>query len=314
LLIACGGEAVTPPDTMTPMLPPMMPPDMQPDPMPSIDCTNAPAAGQVSGDVSGFWTGRVELTGPATVPAGEKLEICPGTVIAPSQTAKLIVKGELAVSGTREAMVTFEEIRWGGIDVEGKLTGGYFTMTGAGVCITGRTTSEIDLVATMLLGCGQGFALANGARLDRMTVLGGSSLYITGGILTMVDSTVDFRHPNQSPDCMVWAGGGANFDHVHVTGCHCPLHMGRGDMGIQITNSILDGGAVPFMIANTSGVFTGNNVIGGSPQLMDIGGNISIDAGGNYWGGGAALVSGARSQYSNLDDYAATPIEGAGPR
>jgi hypothetical protein len=130
----------------------------------------------------------------------------------------------------------------------------------------------------------------------------------------MIDSTVDFRHPTQGPDCMVWAGGGANFDHVRVTGCHCPLHMSRGNEGIQITNSVLDAAAVPFMIANTSGVFNSNNIIGGSPQLMDVGGNISIDAGGNYWGGGAAITSGSISQYRNIENFSTTPIEGAGPR
>jgi hypothetical protein len=90
--------------------------------------------------------------------------------------------------------------------------------------------------------------------------------------------------------------------------------MGRAADGIQITNSVLDGAAVPFMIANTSGVFNGNNIIGGSPQLMDIGGNISIDAGGNYWGGGPASTTGQSSQYANISDFSSTPIEGAGPR
>jgi hypothetical protein len=292
----------------------MMPPDMQPDPTPSMDCSNATQGGSFSGEVEGYWAGSVALTGEAIVAAGKKLEICPGTVIAPVATAKLIVRGELAISGTREAMVTFEETSWGGIDVEGKLSGGYMTISMANVGVSGKAGSEIDLVATNLLGCRQGFNLANGARFDRVTVLGGASVYMTGGILTMVDSTVDFRHPTQGPDCMVWSGGGANFDHVRVAGCHCPLHMNRGNEGIQITNSVLEGAAVPFMIANTSGIFNNNNVLGGSPQLMDIGGSIAIDAGNNYWGGGPAQSTGPASQYANIGNYSITPIEGAGPR
>jgi hypothetical protein len=310
LVFACGG---TPP-----ILPPEMvdttPPPMQPDPTPSNDCASQPAGQtiQATGQVSGFWAGRVEMSGDVTIAAGQKLEICPGTTIAPAPASKLIVQGELAISGSREAMVTFDEVAWAGIVVDGKLSGGYLSMTMATVCIKGNAGSQIDLVAAMLTGCGQGFALENGARFDRVNVLGGSSVYIRGGILTMVDSIVDFRHPSQGPDCMVFSGGGMNLDHVRIAGCHCPIHLGSAPEGTSITNSLIEDAAVPMMISRTSGIFNGNNVIGGSPQLMDIGGGIALDAGGNYWGGGPANTTG--SGYTNLDDYSTTPIAGAGPR
>ena len=309
LLFACGAETIKPPDEVM-----MMPPDMQPDPMPSNDCASQPAGQtiQATGEVSGFWSGRVEMSGDVTIASGQKLEICPGTTIGPAASSRLIVKGELAISGSRESMVTFDTASWGGIQIEGKLTGGYVSMSGAGVCINGKAGSQIELVAGMLNGCGQGFSLENGARFDRVTVLGGSSVYVRGGLLTMIDSTVDLRHPLQGPDGMVFSAGGVNFDHVRIAGCHCPIHMGRAPEGTSITNSVFDGGSVPVMIANTSGIFTGNNVNGGSPQLMDIGGNIALDAGGNYWGGGRAITTG--SGYTNLDDFSTTPIEGAGPR
>ncbi len=314
LVFACGGGVE---NTPPPPVQEMMPPEMMPDPMPSNDCSSQDASQtiQATGEVKGFWAGTVQLTGETTVVAGDTLEICPGTVIVPSADAKLIVQGELLISGTKEGMVSFGESPWTGIQIEGKISGGYFTMGAANVCIDGKVGSDIDLVAGMLLGCRQGFSVANGAHFDRMTILGGSSVYIRGGTLTMVDSVVDLRHPGASPDCVVWAGGGANLDHVRFTGCHCPIHMGRAELGITLTNSILDNGAVPIMIANASGTVTGNNIVGGSPQLLDIGGGIAVDFGGNYWGGGPSRASsGNLGQFANLSDYAATPFDGAGPR
>jgi hypothetical protein len=335
LAAACGGgdPGITPPAN-PPVNPPVNPPTNPPP-------TGAPDAGMAGepdasmnvedagmnqgptivqgGDVSGQWSGEVEVQGNVTVPAGQTLEILSGAIVRFTGNFALEVAGTLTLSGT-SAVITFEGLgAWTGIRVAngGTLSGTGLAISNAQTCLQGQVGSTIDLSNSMFLECnGNGvMRLANGGRFRGINVLGGSTLSITGGVFDIEDSTIDFRFGEQAPDCTDWAGGTAIINHVRFTGCHCPLHFNRTDSPVMVTNSIFDNGANAVMIARTQGTFFHNHFITSSAEMLDIGGMISADIGGNYWGGGAPVVaSGNQSQFSNRDQYETQPIPGVGPR
>jgi hypothetical protein len=115
------------------------------------------------------------------------------------------------------------------------------------------------------------------------------------------------------PDCTSIGGGTVKLDHVQITGCHCPIHINQA-LSAEVTNSVLDGAAVPVMLARVDALFVGNDIVG-EPGMQDVGSGITAEIGGNYWGGGPPTVSSADlAQFTGSDDWSDTPIPGAGPR
>jgi hypothetical protein len=142
---------------------------------------------------------------------------------------------------------------------------------------------------------------------------GGQILVEDGGALDLADSEADLMNPGGSPDCTSINGGTVTLDHVRFHGCHCPIHINRAGT-TTITNSVLDEAAVPVMLAQLDAVFTGNDFVGGT-SMQDVGGGITADVAGNYWGGDAPdIQTGDPSQFTGTDDWSPDPIPGAGPR
>lgn len=270
-----------------------------------------------AGNVNGTWSGEVRVEGDITIATGDTLEISGGTHVLITGNYGLSISGTLQLNGTGNMIEFASSGSWKGITVSngGTLTGEGLTMSTARTCITGTMGSSIDLSASVLTDCGVGLSLANGGHFSRLTIIGGNTNTFTGGTLDMSDSTIDFRAGVNGPDCTDWNGGTAILDHVHFTGCHCPLHFNFTSSAITVTNSILDNGANAVMIARSNATFTNNNLETQQIEMLDIGGGINADIGGNYWGGGAPVV-GTRNmaQFTNADNYSMTPIDGAGPR
>jgi hypothetical protein len=309
-IAACGGEPIVVPAVVEEVPDVMTPPDF------SVECAHQPGDQTIRafGDVTGLWSGRVEVTGEVTVPADARLDVCPGTVIA--ATGKIVVEGMLVFHGTQVAKVIFEDLEWDGLDVRGIITGSYVVLTGAEICMNGGPEAEIDLAYATFDGCFQAFRVKNGARFDHLTIRNGTlGPYMEGGMVTMVDTLIDLYHDLYPPDCTYWLGGGGDLDHVHFTGCHTPLHVLRAPDGFRVTHSIFDGASLPVNVAETHGSITHSHILFGAPQLLDGGGKLDLDVSGNYWGGNEPRVATHQpSQFKGLDNFFWEPLEDVGPR
>lgn len=274
-----------------------------------------------AGDVSGSWCGAIHVTGAVTVPTGETLTVCAGSIIRFDATAELTVQGTLVLDGTAAARVTLRsDDVWPGLNVSGSVQATFSDVTQATRCVLGTATSTISFEDSTLVAAGASgpvARLANGGRFDRSSLLGGGTIAITGGVLAMTDSVIDQMHGPRTPDCTDWAGGGMTLDHVRITGCHCPIHINSADEVVSITNSILDGATNPIMIANCDATITHNNFSGTGTLVLDIGdGNgIIADVSDNYWDGGAPDVGTTRpDQFTGTDVSSTTAFTDVGPR
>ncbi|MEZ4467204.1 MAG: hypothetical protein R3F60_01820 [bacterium] len=290
--------------------------------LPEADAASGPDAGApedldlAGGEVAGRWCGAVTARDTLTVPAGQTLTICAGTSVRfeGSPGASLLVLGTLVVRGTAEQPVTFGGA-WRGLRVGGTLDAEHVVITDAANGLESADGADVQVRHGRFERCQTALVLAGGGTFSHTAVIGGDSLTLTGGLLRMTDSVLDLGHPEQSPDCTRISGGGLALDHVRFTGCHCPLHIDRAPDGVEVTASILDGAANPVMIAQTTGRFTGNHLIGAQEDFLDIGGGFSVDIAGNYYGGDAPrLGSRDRAQFQHAEDWSMAPLEGVGPR
>lgn len=327
-VIACGGTVAPPasnPDAAE------SPPDsgvFEPDTGPIIgdmDAGELPDSGEQAmvingGNVSGAWCGAVDITASVVVPAGETLTICAGSNISLSAATpvRLSVDGTLRVEGAAGNVVRFgtSSTNWDGIKVSGTLEGGYFDIVKANIGIDGLRTAAINVNHVNITQSRLGLQSQNGGVFRYLTIIGGSTVTITGGILDIADSTIDLLGMRGGgPDCTDWAGGGATIDHVRFTGCHCPIHINRATLPINVTNSIFDNGAVPVMIAQCAATFRHNHFLSTGAEFLDIGSGITADVGGNYWSGHAPrITTGNAGQFTGTGDYSTTPFDDVGPR
>jgi hypothetical protein len=276
-------------------------------------------AGPVSVDLCGV----IEVLGSIEIPAGETVTICAGSTVTFAAESVVTVAGTLVLAGEESAGIVLQGDggQWGGFDVQGTLTAGFVDMSGAEIAIFGNGGSTIrfdDSVINVPRGR-QSARLANGGTFDRTRILGGDTLYVSGGMLSMTDSTLDLDHPGDSPDCLATNSGGVTLDHVRIANCHCPLHFNATSMPVSVTNSILEGAAYPVMIANTDATFHGNSFDGTAEDFQDIavGGSNTIDAdiAGNYYGGGPpGLDTDQVGQFRNAGDFLTEEPAGVGPR
>jgi len=272
----------------------------------------------VEGDASGVWCGDYRVTGPVTIPEGQTLTVCAGThiTVVGGPGAGLAVAGTLTLQGTPDARVVIDgDAGWRGVRVGGLLVGTSFELRGAATCLSTVTGGRVSATDALVEGCSQAMAMDGDVRLERSRVYDGQSIGVDSGVLTLIDTVVDFRRPVVGPDCIRWSGGGAQIEHSWITGCHCPLHFQRTDSAVSVTDSILDGATNPVMIAQTTAAFHRNNFTGTSAHLLDIGGGITCDVLDNYFEGGRARIgSGDPGQFSGTEGWRATPVPGAGPR
>jgi hypothetical protein len=289
-----------------------MPPDAG---LPDTGGTNEPL--QVpGGDVMGMWSGEVRVAGTITVQAGQTLEIMGGSRVV-FEAGAFNIAGTLRLTGSADSRIEIiAASQWAGLKVAngGVLEGGGLEISGAAVCLTGNGGSSINLDNSLFSNCGSAMSLVNGGVFRYITVIGGQTISITGGVLDIADSTIDFRGGAFAPDCTDWAGGSAIIDHVRFTSCHCPLHFNRTDAPVMVTNSIFDQGANSVMIANTQATFRNNVFETDQTEMLGIGPGINADIGGNYWGGGEPNYYPRDNQYTNTADYLTTRPTDVGPR
>jgi len=290
-------------------------------PLPPVDA--GPESELAAGDVMGEACGALHVTGSITVPAGETLTVCAGSVLRFESGAALTVAGTLNLEGTSAQRVRLiSDATWAGITVDGTVDATFVDLLNATTGVRGNAGSTIAFEDSSIVAASSSGAtvrLANGGRFDRSQLIGGGSIYITGGIWEMTDSVVDQQHPPSTPDCTDWAGGGAIFDHVWITGCHCPIHFNSTDQTVRLTNSIFDGATNPIMIANTTATITHNHFAGTGTLVLDIGRRddpqVVADVSDNYWEGGEPNIgTTTRSQFTGTDDFSTTPFTDVGPR
>lgn len=291
----------------------------------SFDTGPRADAGSMSisgGDVSGDWCGTIEVTGSVTVPLGSTLSLCAGASVRFASGVGMTVNGTLALPGARELPITLDAAeRWVGLVVSGTVDGAFVNIAHANQAVDGRAGSVITLNDSTISTSGATLRLANGGTFDRTAIRGGSTVFITGGMLRMSDSILDLEHDTLTPDCTDWTSGGAILDHVRFTGCHCPIHIVHSSLEFTITNSILDGATNPVMIADSVATFTNNDLIGISSLVLDIGAGrsgIECNLAGNYWegpmGNVAQIGTSNPSQFTGGDVVLAARVPGAGPR
>jgi hypothetical protein len=270
------------------------------------------------GDVSGDWCGAISVEGAVTVPAGQTLTLCEGVTVAFGAGVGITVVGALRANGSAAARVRLSSSpgsRWSGISVRGTLDAHFTDVSDAALAIEGRAGSSITFNDGSIASSQFTLRLLAGGTFDRTRITGGGTLALEGGVWRMTDSVIDLGHPVVSPDCTSVTAGGLTFDHVRVTGCHCPIHISRATDAVTITNSVLDQSTNAIMIANARAEIHGNNLLGVGTRVLDIGGGIAADVAGNYWGGDRADVgTGSPSQFTGTAMIERAPIPGAGPR
>ncbi len=290
-------------------------------PLPPVDA--GPESELAAGDVTDPLCGTYHVTGSITVPAGETVTVCAGSVLRFESGASMTVAGTLALEGTSAARIRLmSDDTWAGLVVDGSVDATFVDLLDATSGVRGNDGSSIAFEDASIVAASPSattIRLANGGRFDRSQLIGGGTIYVTGGIWEMTDSVVDQMHPPTTPDCTDWAGGGAVFDHVRITGCHCPIHFNSTDETVTLTNSIFDGATNPIMIANTVATITHNHFIGTGTLVLDIGRRddpqVDADVSDNYWDGGEPNIgTTTRSQFTGTDDFSMTPFTDVGPR
>ena len=322
-LTACGGAAEVDADTdagRTESDAHTTSPDaLRLDVGPRADAGSMAIAG---GDVSGDWCGTIAVQGNVTVPVGATLTVCPGASVRFASGVSLTVNGTLSLPGLRERPIALDaDERWQGLVVSGTAQGAFVNLAHASQAIEGRAGSVITMNDSSITMSTATLRLANGGTFDRTAIRGGSTVFITGGMLRMSDSILDLEHDTLTPDCTDWTAGGAILDHVRFTGCHCPIHIVHSSLEFTITNSILDGATNPVMIADSVATFRQNDLIGISTLVLDIGGGrsgIECNLADNYWegpmGNVAQIGSSNLRQFTGAESVLAARVPGAGPR
>lgn len=302
---------------------PIATPSVTATPSPMPDPTETPASVQAvtGGTVSGLWCGLYLVTSNVTVSSGSVLEVCPGSSIAFNAGVGIRVEGTLDLNGTADRPILLHaasESRWAGLSVTGTFRGAFVEITSATLGLNGLAGSDLVLEDSSITASQYTLQVVNGGIFDRSQFIGGQTIYIGGGLVSMTDSFVDQEHPEKAPDCLDVSGGGVELNHVQITGCHCPLHITKSTLPNTVMNSILDGAVDAVMIAKSVATFTGNHLIGRDSGVMDIGeeeGGFQANVAGNYWGGGAPMVmTPYLDQFTGLEDYTTVPFDDAGPR
>ncbi len=228
----------------------------------------------LSGTVDGTVCGNITAKGSLVIPVDQTLTITKGSVLVMPDGASIEIDGTLAVTGEDGAPVTLTSET----NWDGIGVAGTFTATGLHI-------------------------VGNNA-----------ALFQSSGSVNLTDSEVDLGHAGFSPDCTTFAGGTVTYDHVHIHGCHCPMHIAASD-GVTVTNSILDGAADPIMISSATAAVHHSHLIAGDVPIDDIGSGIDADVSGNYYGGGAPNIrTDDESQFQGAGDFSSSPFDDAGPR
>jgi hypothetical protein len=255
-----------------------LPAPEKPKPIPKAPAGSCDTpSSSIAGDVEGTLCGNLTATDALHIAAGKKLVLGAGTVLTMPASKGITVDGELDLSGTKAEHVV---VAWpqdaSGWSINGTLNATFTEITGSGF--------------------GAGLSVSS------------------TGTLSLTDTLYDQGTPSQSPDCIPVEGGTVTLDHAKITGCHCPLHVDSGTT-ITTTNTILDG-ADPIMVAHAS-IFMHQTSFHYTEagDLYDLGGAITSDLAGNYYGGGAPTIfPPGDGNFGNTSNFSTTPLTDVGPR
>lgn len=300
---------------------PAMDGPLRPDAGPGFETGRRDAGGSADdlggGEVMHDLCGAVAVDEALVVPVGEEVTVCPGSTLTLGAGVTITVEGTLRLEGRDGERIQLQgDRRWGGFVISGRLEADFTDVYDADMAIRGLAGSTIRFDDGLIYArATRNMVLANGGTFDRTTIYDGGSILLEGGVFSMTDSTVDLDHPARSPDCTRIGGGSIEWDHVQITNCHCPVHIDRTDAPIRIVNSILDGAAYPVMVADTSGMVSGNVLSGTSSHFQDIGGGIDLDIAGNYYATPSDVIETSNpAQFRGADDRLDAAPAGVGPR
>jgi len=277
-------------------------------------------AGAITADTT--WSGTMTITGNATIDAGVTVTIAAGTEIEAKEGVSLTVAGTLEATGTEASKISFlptaDATRWAGIVAEagGSVHLAYAEGTDVSTllyCHDGAVLCELDHVdfsksAQAIVA--EDVTVITSSRIADVGS-GGLTIRGPGGDLTVRDSYV----LTSSGDIIVQSGGNLLVEYSEIGNAqgvddHCNFHISSA-ASLTITHTNIINGVYGIMIGGTTGAsLTGNNWMGNSTDVDEVGVNAAVDLRDNYWQNGAPALGAAY----DVSSPSTTQIADAGPR
>ena len=273
ILAACGGSSPQPGDDTTP-------PD---DAAVTFPDANVACTGTTVTDVFGpitadaIWSGTVNLTAAANIPAGVTVTMLPGTLLLGATAGKITVAGKLDIQGTKACSVTAHasDTTWSGIVVAtgGELDAHYLDQTGGGILLQGTA---------------------------KATIIDSRMSHTSHDFLVMSGGTLDLEYS--------WIGVEAG----QPDSTHCDLHFaGTVTNTVKVTHNNISTAVYGLMFYNGMAAdFTYNNWFGNLRDIdVDPTRQVNGDFGFGWFENGAPMIVGV-----TVHDLATARIADAGPR
>jgi hypothetical protein len=282
----------------------------------------------------------VMLTETLVVPAGETINVGPGTTFTASMGVKVQVLGTLVVAGSADSKVEFlgagTPRSWEGIEIGsgGRLELTHASIGGANLGIHAMAGSSYAVSYTEI---GTSFKVAalfadgtfdhcklHASGDDTFSPVNEVSVADVNGTMTIIDASPVITHTsfdNSSPLVdMIRVGGNGSpvFDHVSVVGAHCGFHT-NGGVNNQpvIKNSVLMGMSYGIMAYASKARFENNNFMGNSADVgfcFDATAENAVELVGNFYSTGMASLDPTCFEITTADaSPAAAAHADAGP-
>jgi len=256
----------------------------------------------------------VTLTETLVIPAGETVNVGPGTTFTASAGVKVQVLGTLVVAGTADAKVEFlgagTPRSWEGIEIGsgGRLEATHLSIGGATLGIHALAGSSYSVsyceigtsfkVAALFADGTFDHCKFHASGDDTFSPVNEVSVDDVNGTMTIIDASPTITHSsfdNSSPLVdMIRIGGNGSpvFDHIKVVGAHCGFHT-NGGVNNQpvIKSSVLEGMSYGIMAYASKARFENNNFIGNSADVgfcFDATAENAVELVGNYYSTGMA--------------------------
>ena len=256
----------------------------------------------------------VVLTETLVIPAGETVNVGPGTTFTARTGVKVQVLGTLIVAGTADSKVEFlgagTPRSWEGIEIGsgGRLELTHASIGGAHLGIHALAGSSY---AVSYCEIGTSFKVAalfadgtfdhcklHASGDDTFSPVNEVSVADVNGTMTIIDASPTITHTsfdNSSPLVdMIRIGGDASpvFEHISVKGAHCGFHTSGGvNNQPVIRSSVLEGMSYGIMAYASKARFENNNFMGNSADVgfcFDATAENAVELVGNFYSTGMA--------------------------
>lgn len=238
-----------------------------------------PGGDHIAADTT--WTGTMNVTATATVDAGVKLTIAPGTTVKFGSSGALVVKGTLDIPGTKAQVVNLVPAVTGdhfiGIAVSagGTVTMSYAVQTGGAITVDGGSLKVTD---TRMSHASHDLLVVNDGKVD-----------------------VSYSSIGMDPD------GGADTT-------HCDMHFGGSGSTIKVTHSNISTSAYGLMLYGGNNVDLTLNNWSNNPIQIETQPGVSADISGGFFDKGAPSAGGGATLTYNNPAANRLPVDMAGPR